>query len=315
MRKDRLKKNHARLLATPIFLFLISFVLTAIFAVPAAAQVAALVNGEPVTAFDVAQRMKLLELMSRKKSTKQEALEELINEKIKLQQAKRQAIEVPDAQIDRTLTGMAQRSGRKLPDFLDGLTKSGIDVPRFKTRLRAEVAWRQVMEQRSPGMFQVRDADLVAILTARGEQAQTKATQYSLQQVVLVVPRGAPDAVRTGRLKEAEALRNRFTSCEESLPIAREIREVVVKEPVVRTSTDLGTQYKKLLDGTADGRMTPPEITTTGIEVVAVCSRREVIADISSRREFREELLTRRVSEYEKSYIDQLRKQSIIEHR
>jgi len=171
------------------------------------------------------------------------------------------------------------------------------------------------MEQRSPGMFQVRDADLVAILTARGEQAQTKATQYSLQQVVLVVPRGAPDAVRTGRLKEAEALRNRFTSCEESLPIAREIREVVVKEPVVRTSTDLGTQYKKLLDGTADGRMTPPEITTTGIEVVAVCSRREVIADISSRREFREELLTRRVSEYEKSYIDQLRKQSIIEHR
>ena len=152
-------------------------------------------------------------------------------------------------------------------------------------------------------------------MTARGEQAQTKATQYSLQQIVLVVPRGAAEGVRAGRIKEAEALRSRFTDCESGVPMAREIREVVVKDPVVRTSTDLGTQYKKLLDSTADGRMTPPEITTTGIEVVAVCSRREVIADISSRREFREELLTRRVGDFEKSYLERLRKQSIIEYR
>ncbi len=315
MRNDQVEKNHSRLLATPIIPLLISFAASVFFVGPAIAQVAVLVNGEPVTASDVVQRIKLLELTTHKKSSKQETLEELINEKIKLQQAKRQTIEIPEAQIDRTLSGMAQRSGRKLPDFLEGLAKAGIDLPRFKTRLRSELAWRQVLEQNSPGTFQVRDADLVAILTARGEQAQTKATQYSLQQIVLVVPRGAPEGVRAGRLKEAEALRARFTDCETGVPIAREIREVVVKDPVVRTSSDLGTQYKKLLDGTADGRMTPPEITTTGIEVVAVCSRREVIADISSRREFREELLTRRLGEFEKTYLDRLRKQSIIEYR
>lgn len=315
MRNNRIERNHSHVLATPIFLLLIGLAALFSFIGPATAQVAALVNGEPVTAVDVAQRIKLLELTTHKKATKQEALEELINEKIKLQQAKRQTIEITDAKVDRTLGVMAQRGGRKLADFLDGLGKAGIDVPRFKTRMRADIAWREVLEQNSPGMFQVRDADLVAILTARGEQAQTKATQYSLQQIVLVVPRGAPEGVRAGRLKEAESLRTRFTNCETGVPIAREIREVVVKDPVVRTSTDLGTQYKKLLDSTADGRMTPPEITTTGIEVVAVCSRREVIADISSRREFREELLTRRLGEFEKSYLDRLRKQSIIEYR
>jgi peptidyl-prolyl cis-trans isomerase SurA len=315
MRKDQTKNNHAQVSAIAVILCLIGFAASSIFSSPAAAQVAALVNGEPVTAVDVTQRIKLLELMSHKKSSRPDALEELVNEKIKLQQAKRQNIEVPDSQIDRTLTGMAQRSNRKLPDFLESLSKAGADVPRFKTRLRAEIAWRQVLEQTSPGSFQVRDADLVAILTARGEQAQTKATQFSLQQIVLVVPRGAPEAVRAGRIKEAEALRSRFTNCEAGVPMAREIREVVIKDPVVRTSTDLGTQYRKLLDSTADGRMTPPEITTTGIEVVAVCSRREIIADISSRREFREELLTRRVSDFEKSYLDRLRKQSIIEYR
>lgn len=297
------------------FVGLVAFVASLALAEPAAAQVAALVNGEPVTTVDVVQRIKLLEMMSHKKTSKQEALDELVNEKLKLQQAKRQNIEVPDSHIERTLRGMAQRSNRKPTDFLEGLSKTGLDVARFKTRLRAEIAWRQVLEQTSPGSFQVRDADLVAILMARGEQAQTKATQYSLQQIVLVVPRGAPEPIRAGRIKEAEGLRSRFTSCESGVPMAREIREVVVKDPVVRTSTDLGVQYKKLLDSTADGKMTPPEITSTGIEVVAVCSRREVIADISSRREFREELLTRRVSDFEKSYLERLRKQSIIEYR
>jgi hypothetical protein len=51
------------------------------------------------------------------------------------------------------------------------------------------------------------------------------------------------------------------------------------------------------------------------MEVVMVCSRQEVMADISSRREFRQELLSRRVSEYEKEYLAKLRKQFVIQIR
>jgi peptidyl-prolyl cis-trans isomerase SurA len=278
-------------------------------------QVVALVNGDPITALDVIHRMRLSELMTHKAQSKPEALEELINEKIKLQQAKNAKIDVTDAQVDKVFTGMAQRASRKTSDFAAALTQAGIDMPRFKLRLRAELGWRQVLEQRVPGVFQVRDADLVAILMARGEAAQTKAVQYSLQQIVLVVPRNSPEAVRTGRMKEAENLRNRFSSCEQDMALAREIREVVVKEPLVRLSTDLGIQYKQLLDKTPDGKMTPPEAIATGIELVAICSRKEVVADVSSRREFKEELLSKRLAEQEKFLLDYFRKQSIIDYR
>jgi peptidyl-prolyl cis-trans isomerase SurA len=172
-----------------------------------------------------------------------------------------------------------------------------------------------VLEQRSPGVFQVRDADLVAILMARGEAAQTKATQYSLQQIILVVPRTSPEPVRAGRMKEAENLRNRFSSCEQDMQLVHDMSEVVVKEPIVRLSTDLAVQYKQLLDKTPDGKMTPPEAIATGIELVAICSRKEVVADVSSRREFKDELLTKRLTEYEKFLLDYFRKQSIIEYR
>ena len=278
-------------------------------------QVVALVNGDPITALDVVHRTRLSELMTHKPQSRPDALEELINERIKLQQANNLKIDVTDAQIDKVIAGMAQRMSRKSADFTAALAQAGIDIPRFKTRLRAELSWRQVLEQRVPGVFQVRDADLVAILMAHGEAAQTKATQYSLQQIILVVPRNSPEAVRTGRTKEAENLRGRFSSCEQDMQLARDIKEVVIKDPIVRLSTDLDVQYKQLLDKTPDGKMTPPEVIATGIEVVAVCSRKEIVADVSSRREFREELLGKRLAEQEKVLLDYFRKQSIIEYR
>jgi peptidyl-prolyl cis-trans isomerase SurA len=129
------------------------------------------------------------------------------------------------------------------------------------------------------------------------------------------VPRNSPESVRAGRMKEAENLRSRFSNCEQDIGLAREMREVVVKEPIVKLSTDIGVQYKQLLERTPDGKMTPPETIATGIEVVAVCGRKEVVADVSSRREFKEELLTKRLAEHEKYLLDYFRKQSIIDYR
>src|SRR5690606_11334068 len=130
------------------------------------------------------------------------------------------------------------------------------------------------MQKMSPGSFQVRDADVVAALVARGQTPSAKAMQYTMRQIVFIVPRSSPDSARSARLKEAESLRAKFSDCERDLSLAREYREVVVKEPVIRISTDLPQRLRDLLEKTPDGRMTPPEPTAAGIEVVAVCARK-----------------------------------------
>jgi peptidyl-prolyl cis-trans isomerase SurA len=283
---------------------------------PAAAQqVVALVNGEPITALDVAQRLKLHQISARRSPPRQELIEELINEKIKIQQAARLGIIIPDSDVDRLLGQMAQSAGRKPVDFTAELTKSGIDVPRFKNRIRAESAWRQVMQQQSPASFMVRDADIVALLMSRGQTAQISATQYSLRQIVFVVPRGSSDTVRATRVREAEAFRKTFTNCQDGFAIARQQRDVVVKDPVMRLSSDLNTRLRELLDKTPIGALTPPEPIPGGIEVVAVCDRKETIADVSSRREVREELLGKRIQLGDKELLDKFRARSIIEYR
>ena len=279
---------------------------------PASAQVAALVNGDPITNVDIAQRIKLLQLFSHKTLSRKEALEELIDEKVKLHTAKRLNIDITEKEIDSSIFNM---TGRSSAVFIEGLKKEGLDPSRFRSRMRAELAWRKVLEQTSPGTFQIRDADLVAILHAHGENPETRAIQYTLQPIILVVARKAPDSVKAARLKEAEAFRSRVQGCEDAVAQARQIPETVVKDQLTKFSLDLSMQYRKLLDSIPDGKMTPTEVTAAGMEVVMICSRKEVVADISSRREFRQELLKTRLDKYGKDYLAKLRSQSVIEYR
>src|SRR5690349_2978838 len=67
---------------------------------PAAAQVAALVNGDPITNVDIAQRIKLAQMVDRKTMTRKEALDDLINDKIKLHTAAKMHIAISDKQVE-----------------------------------------------------------------------------------------------------------------------------------------------------------------------------------------------------------------------
>lgn len=284
----------------------------ALLPAPARAQVAALVNGEPITALDITERLKLHRTSGKQNISRREVLDELIEHKLKLQIAQRANINPTDAEVDRAFAGMAQRSGRNSAQFEQALAQGGIDTRRLKARIKADLAWQQYV-QANAGNIIVRDADLVAAMNARGQNMQLKSTQYTMRQVIFVVRRNAPAGQRAARAKEAESLRSRVTSCDQVPQLAREYKEVVVKPPVRRLSSDLSTSLQKLLESLPDGRMTPPEPTVNGIEVVAICDRREVPADISSNRDLRNELLGKRLEAYEKRMLDKMRQTSIIQ--
>jgi peptidyl-prolyl cis-trans isomerase SurA len=283
-----------------------------LFAAPAAhAQVVAVVNGEPITAFDISERLKLHKLGG-KTTPRKEVLEELIEYKLKLQIARRADINPTTAEVERAFAVLAQRSGRAPAQFEQALTTSGVDVKKLKERIKADVAWQQYV-QANPAGIAVRDADIVAMMNARGQKMLFKSIQYTMQQVIFVTRRNAPDAVRIARVKEAESLRARVASCDQVPELAREYREVVIKDRVRRLSSDLAPTLQKLLESLPDGKMTPPEPTANGIEVVAICERKEVPADISSNRELRNELLGQRLQAYEKRALEKMRATSSIQ--
>jgi peptidyl-prolyl cis-trans isomerase SurA len=299
-------------LRLPLAALIAAAVLAAVGPAPARAQaLVAVVNGDPITAVDIAQRQRLHQLSGRANVTRQQVLEELIDQRLKLQVARRSNITIENSDVDRAFASMAQRSGRTVAQFEQALSQGQISVATMKARIRSDLAWQQYLQQNA-GSVMIRDADIVALMQARGQNLQIRAVQYTMQQVIFVVRRTASPEARQARVRAAEALRARVSSCDEAVSLSRGIPEVVVKQKVRRISTDLTPTLQKLLESTPDGRMTPPEPTPNGIEVVAICERREIAADISANKDVRNELLNQRLQAYEKRVLDDMRGKSII---
>ena len=67
-----------------------ALLLAACLAVPAVshAQVVVVVNGSPITAYDIEQRTKLIESSTHKKASRQEIIQQLIDDRLEISKAK-----------------------------------------------------------------------------------------------------------------------------------------------------------------------------------------------------------------------------------
>src|SRR3954464_4729432 len=81
-----------------------------------AQSIAVMVNGEPITHYDIEQRSKL-NTLSHKAATKQQGIDELIDEKVKIREAKRFGVDPSTSDIDGAFAQMSTRM-RSSPEAL-----------------------------------------------------------------------------------------------------------------------------------------------------------------------------------------------------
>jgi peptidyl-prolyl cis-trans isomerase SurA len=147
------------------------------------------------------------------------------------------------------------------------------------------------------------------------DAAKTDSFEYIMRPIVLVVPRGAPPSASEQRRKEAELLRNRVQSCDEAVSLFRSMRDGAIRDAVTKSSADLPPPLRELLDKTPIGKLTPPEITKQGVEMVALCGRKENTTDTPAKRQMKEKIYNERYEAKSKSYLQEVRKGSMIEMR
>lgn len=295
-----------------LFLALALSVLALCSAAPARAQqIVVMVNGDPITSYDISQRQRMHEVIERKSVSAKDATEDLIDERLKIQQAIRLKLDVDQKDVDRMYASMAERTGRTAEQLSAGFKQAGLDDRTFKQKLLADYVWGQYVRSRS-GAVNVRDADVIAALQQRG-QTQMVATEYTLMPIVFVVPRNGGN--HSARLAEANALRGRFTDCESGAQAARSLKEVVVRPPVTRLSSEMPAQLRQILDKTEVGRLTPPEVAQAGVETFAMCGKREVRGESAQKREIKDELTASQFTAESKKFLAELRKQSLIVYR
>jgi peptidyl-prolyl cis-trans isomerase SurA len=280
-----------------------------------AQSVAVLVNGEPITNYDIEQRTKLNFLTTHKQMAKQEVIDELINEKVKIKEAKRFGVDPTSSDMDQAYAGMAQRMRISPEQLTKSLESQGVRPDTLKSRLKAEMVWGSLVRGRYKESLQVGEKDVNSAAQEGGDATQTDAFEYKLQPIVLIVPRGsAPSAIEL-RKKEADAVRERVQTCEQANTYFKTMQNAAIRDTVTKTSADIPGPLRELLDKTPIGHLTPPEITKQGVEMVALCDRKPTKIDSPKKREIRDKMFQQKYEAKSKSYLDDIRKAAMIEYR
>lgn len=282
---------------------------------PSLAQsVAVVVNGEPITNFDIEQRSKLLFLTTRKSPPRQDVIQELIDEKVKIREGKKFGIEFGSTEVDAAFANMGSRMRLTSDQLAKSLEAQGIRPDTLKNRMRAEMVWSNLVRGRFKQSLLVGDKDVESKIEIKSDDKNTS-YEYEMRPVVLVTARGASAATVEQRKKEAEALRARIQSCDEAAILFRSMRDGAIKDTIVKTSADLAPALRDILDNTAVGRLTPPEVTKQGVEMVALCGRKPTTADTPQKREVRDKLYQQKYEAKSKEYLTDVRKSAMIEYR
>ncbi len=280
------------------------------------AQVVVVVNGAPITAFDIEQRAKLIQISTRKTANRQEVINELINDQLKIFIAKRYGIEASDTEVDNTFGEMSKRN-RQTPDqFAQVLSNSGVSPGAFKARLRADIVWGQLIRGKFGSTLQVGESDIAKELQgSSGDGKEAVGFIYTLYPILFVLPSGSTEGTVEAKRREAENLRGRIHDCKEGIAFARALRDVAVREPVVRSSADLAPQLRELLDKMEIGQLTTPEATPQGLQMFALCEKKQSNAEAPNKREMRDKIFARRFESEAKKFLEEVRRSAMIEYR
>src|SRR6202790_1158015 len=281
-----------------------------------AQTVAVMVNGEPITNYDIEQRSKLTFLTTHKPADRQQVINELIDEKVKNREGKKFGVDPSASDIDQSYAAMSSRMRITADQLTKSLESQGIRPDTLKARMKAEMVWTSLIRGRYKESLQVGEKDVAAAIQVSGDdKLQTEAFEYRLQPIVLIGARGSAQSVIEARHKEAEALRNRVQTCDEANALFKTMQNAAIRDPVIKTSADIPPVLREVLDKTPIGHLTAPEVTKQGVEMVALCARNPTTIHTPKKKEIREKMYAEKYEAKSKSYLEECRKAAMIEYR
>ena len=299
-------------------------VATALLATPlvlpdahAGSRIKAVVNKVPITSNQVNRRVAFLKLRRLKGNLKSQALDELIDEQLKMQEARRLRSIATDAEVDEAFARFAKNNKIPIKIFTKILQKSGATPRGFKEYIRAQISWQRAIMARY-GMetrLKSRPKSFTDSLQKTGKGTET--TRYTLQQIVFVVPKaknkGAKSAAMKARLAEAKRFMTVYPGCGDAKRFARGLRDVAVIDKGRFLEPDLPGAWRKSIKATRTGRTTAPLATERGAELIAVCARAS--ASHSGDAKPIEDVFRSQAPELDRKYLADLKKKAKIVRR
>jgi peptidyl-prolyl cis-trans isomerase SurA len=282
-------------------------------AAPVSAQtIVSSINGDPITDLDINERMKLLKVL-RKPATREAAIESLYADRLETREAAKFGVRAGDTEVAQQIANLSQDMKIPYEVLVGQLRQSGVSEDHIKAHFGAEFAFTILVHALNKGV-EASESEVRAELAKQGGKAAS-GPDYTVRQVIFTVPSRATVATLNERAQEAEQLRARFVDCESGTALAREMRDVTVRDAVKRSAVELSEGLRQILDKTQVGHLTPPQRSPSGLELLAVCAKETAKDTSAARAAIAQKILTAHIAADKRRRLKELRAKAVIVQR
>jgi peptidyl-prolyl cis-trans isomerase SurA len=198
--------------------------------------IVAVVNSEPITNQEV-QALKLRLARDGRAAPdatpaelSRKALEQLINEKAQLQQARDAGIKIDEEAVDSAEMNVASNNQVTRDELRKNLGKEGLTVKTFRDQLRDQLMLSRVREREVEGRVRVSEQEVEQYLQ---EQIQAQGGQASidlnLAMILIAVPESSTEAQIKALQEQAEDVARRARSGENFAELAKKFSQAMDK--------------------------------------------------------------------------------------
>ncbi len=300
--------------------------------------VIATVNDQPITAFDISQRLKLMEILGQGSTggnSRKAALNNLIDEVIKISEAKKYSVAATDLQIDKQLDRMAQGLKTNTAGLKQKLEKQGVAVSSLRQFIAAQIGFNRILTGKYAVKAEVKpaeiDAKMVEIEKTAGKRMneimndpRMKAvTVFSIQPIDLPFDVGGdamnPQLVQARAMEAAQFL-TRYKGCKSAKAAAEGIFNVKIGKIIEADASKIPKQLRAALDKAGPGKAIGPARTKKGIQLIGFCDVRKITPpkpkfEMPSRQQIEMLLTNEKYSGAEEKVMKELRLAAYIEYK
>lgn len=158
-------------------------------------KVAAIVNGGVVLESEVEDLLANIKKQAKKsnqslpsdKALRTQVMDKLINDSLILQIGERMGVQVSDAQLDQTITNMAQKNKLTLSQFRQAIISEGDDYEKYREGVRTELISGEVQRNSVRRRIYISPQEVLNLLTLMKEQT-TNDVEYHLGHILIEFP-------------------------------------------------------------------------------------------------------------------------------
>jgi peptidyl-prolyl cis-trans isomerase SurA len=291
---------------------------TGLTATALASDIKIIVNDHAITTLDIQGRAKLLQLANHLAPgpAVKAAQDELIDEALRIDDAKKRGLDIPDRAVDDAVADIASRSKLSPAQFATALGHAGVPIDTLKARLKAQMVWGRIVRANVNLQMKNDQSDLIKQMRNQEKAANdVKADDYVLQRIVFAVRASATPTEVAIRKREADAFRLQFRGCDTALDQVKSLKDVAVINVGRKLAGEIPPPLRAELDKTDVGRLTTPEQGDLGITMLAVCQKIQVTGESAVSSSYDAETFSKQAEDVSKKLTQQLRQKANITYR